>query len=175
MATTYELIASTTLGSNASTVTLGSGGTIPQTYTDLLITCSVRTSHTSTIDAMMLRFNGVDSGYSNRRLYGTGSSVVSDNNVAAATYMLLGDAVGTNATANTFSSGEFYIPNYAGATNKSLSSTTVAEHNGTAGYQTALAGLWSNTSAITSIVFYPFFAANFLTGSSFYLYGIKKA
>ena len=37
MAATYEPISTTTLTSAQSSVTFGSGGTLPQTYTDLVV------------------------------------------------------------------------------------------------------------------------------------------
>ncbi len=54
-------------------------------------------------------------------------------------------------SASTFASTEVYIPNYAGSTNKSYAVDQVQETNGTTAYMNLLAGLWSNTAAITSI------------------------
>ena len=81
-----------------------------------------------------------------------------------------------NATASTFSSAELYIPNYSGATyNKVYSSSSVAETNNatTAGIQAA-SGLWRATTAISSIEIYPT-TGSLVSGSSFYLYGIKNS
>jgi hypothetical protein len=174
MATTYELIASTTLGSNAASVTFGSGGTIPQTYTDLLIVASSRGATTG----IGIRFNGdTGSNYSWRRLNGNGTLAASDSNTtyggAYNTFVYTMQSQ-TSYTASTFGSTEIYIPNYASSNNKSVSTSSCAENNATQTIQGATAGLWSNTAAITSATLVCD-GGDFVTGSSFYLYGIKKA
>jgi hypothetical protein len=54
-------------------------------------------------------------------------------------------------TANTFSNGAVYIPNYAGSAHKSVSWDYVTENNSTTADQMILAGVWADTAAITSI------------------------
>ena len=166
MATTMKLIASTTLGSAAATISISS---IPGTYTDLLLVCSLRSTHSAAVD-LYGSFNSTTTNYSRRLLYTTGSSALSysDSN------RIFGAIAGTNFTADTFSSTEFYIPNYAGSTNKSVSITNAAENNGTSVYLEATALLWSNTAAITSVEISPG-SGNFATNSSAYLYGITNA
>lgn len=169
MATTYELIASTTLGSASAPVTFSS---IPATYDDLCCIVSSRSANAVATIGLFVRFNGDTNAanYSWRRLYGTGSATGSDTN-GNAPMIIPGDS----ATASTFGSIEIYVPNYAGAANKSLSATGVTENNATAAVIAATAGLWSSTSAITSLSLYVDSAQNFKTGSSFYLFGISKA
>ena len=90
--------------------------------------------------------------------------------------MYLGNGVGGTATANTFGNMEIYIPNYAGSSNKSVSVNQVGEDNAATAYATLLAGLWSNTAAITSIKLTPFSGgASFVQYSTAYLYGVKNA
>jgi hypothetical protein len=169
MANTYELIASNTVGSGgAATVTFSS---IVGTYTDLVIKASLRTNRgDDAIDGLVLQFNG-DTGanYTNREIFGSGSTVGSN------TAVRVGLIDGSLATSNTFSSTEIYIPNYAGSNNKSVSADSVTENNATAAYQTLDAFLWSNTSAITSILFKQSNGTAFVQYSSFYLYGIKNS
>jgi hypothetical protein len=169
MPTGYTFIASNTVGSGgAATVTFSS---ISGTYTDLVIKASLRTNRADdSIDGLILQFNG-DTGanYTNRELFGSGSSVGSNTTPRA------GLINANQATSNTFSSTEIYIPNYAGSANKSLSSDGVTENNATAAYQTLDAFLWSNTSAITSILFKQSNGTAFVQYSSFYLYGIKNS
>lgn len=171
MATTCELIAKSVLGSDTATVTLGSGGTIPQTYTDLLVVVSVRTARNALADSLKMEFNGNTSNYSWRRLEGDGSAA--NSNTGSDTTVALVNA--DTSTASTFSAVEVYIPNYAGSTNKSYSCTSALENNATTGQIEARANLWSNTAAITSVAFSSGNSANFRSGSSFYLYGITKA
>ena len=172
MANTYELIASNTVGAGgASSVTFSS---IPATYTDLLMKISARDSRTG-ISVGDIRFNfngsGVGTNISGKYLYGTGSAT-SSSAVGSNGELAFGDAAG--ATASTFGNSEVYIPNYAGSTYKSISSDSVAENNGTEGFQLLLAGLWSNTAAINSIAMTPF-TSPFVQYSTFYLYGIKNS
>ena len=169
--TTCKLIAKSTLGADAASVTLGSGGTIPQTYTDLLVVVSVRTSRNALADSLTMQFNGSTSNYTFRRLEGDGSSAGSNTGSVATVALINADT----STASTFSSLEVYIPNYAGSTNKSYSCTSALENNAATGQIEARANLWADTSAITSIAFTSANSANFRSGSSFFLYGITKA
>ena len=175
MATTCKLIAKSTLGADAASVTLGSGGTIPQTYTDLLLIMSVRSTKTgANWGNIALTFNASGSGYKRRLLYGNGSSATSTSNTSASN-LSYHYATAASAPADTFGSIEIYIPNYAGSTYKSTSSTSVTENNATAAFIAADAGLWENTAAITSIEIDEDDSNNLKSGSSFFLYGITKA
>lgn len=175
MATTCKLIAKNTLGSDAGSVTFSS---IPATYTDLLLVYSARSARTVfNADNVNIRFNGSSAtNYSDRYLEGSSTAVGSNANNSQA-QMLVGYTSTAATTSSTFASGEIYIPNYAGSTAKSVSSTSVTENNSGAGgaaYIVAIAGRWSLTDAITSVEVISQ-VANFVTGSSFFLYGITKA
>jgi hypothetical protein len=89
--------------------------------------------------------------------------------------MIVGDINGNTSTSNTFGNGSIYIPNYAGSNNKSVSTDVVVENNATESSQYLLAGLWSDTSAITTIRLYSRNSHNFLQYSTAYLYGISNA
>jgi hypothetical protein len=160
-----------------STVTVGSGGAasidftgIPQTYTDLLLMVSTRSSTTE--DSFGLQFNG-DTGnnYSYRNVQGDGTNAQSFNGTVARIYR--GRQPESGYTANTFGNSQFYIPNYAGSNNKSVSLDTVNENNATTARASLSAALWSNTSPITSIKILPD-SGNFVQYSSATLYGIRK-
>ncbi len=136
-----------------STVQVGAGGAasieftgIPQTGTDLLVVFSGREPLGTFIEP--ITFNGSSTGYSFRSLRGNGSAVLSQTQ----SNNLLGFVVNQSTdTANTFSNCSVYIPNYSGATNKTWSMDGVNENNATTAYQYIVAGLWSNTAAITSL------------------------
>ena len=89
------------------------------------------------------------------------------------TYIYANYMPSSTTTANTFSNDEIYIPSYTLAQNKPISTTTNEENNSSTSvwYVVANAGLWRNTAAITSITLGNL-GVNFVTGSSFYLYGI---
>ena len=170
MATTYVKIA---------TVTVGSGGSaamdftsIPSTYTDLLVKISARTATASVNDNVSIRPNGNTTNRTARRLYGTGASALSDS----LTDIVVGNIAGANATANTFGNAEFYLPNYAGSTNKSFSTDGANESNtGSGVYMSMVAGLWSSSAAITSLNLYTESGSNFVQYSTATLYGISKS
>jgi hypothetical protein len=82
---------------------------------------------------------------------------------------------GNLTTANTFGIVEIYIPNYAGTAKKPVESYGASERNATAVTMAANAGLIDLTSAITSISLLNNSTKQFLTGSSFKLYGISNA
>jgi hypothetical protein len=169
MATTCRLIAKNTLGSDAADVTFSS---IPGTYTDLLLVANARTARALLLDVLKLEFNGSTTGYSSRYLEGAGASGVASATISEFWGLT---TAGDNATASTFGNSECYIPNYAGSTNKSASSTGTQETNGTTAYIQAQAALWTSTDAITSIKIVSRVGSNIRSGSSFFLYGITKA
>ena len=178
MANTYFLISSQTVGSGgAGNVYLTS---IPQTYTDLLVIVSTRSGYSGSNDLNMW-FNSYGTGtYSSANLYGNGSSASSTTGAGIGTGQVsVGLTELTTSTANAFSSHSIYIPNYTSSNYKSMSIDAVYENNATAATQTLIAGLWSNTAAISQISFgiaTSGGAANSLTQySSFYLYGIKNS
>lgn len=168
MAGTYKLISSTTLTGTQATVTFSS---IPATYTDLVVRVSARTDFATLGATIYTTFNS-DAGtnYSFTTLFGTGSSAGSGSAVDNTYISLLGE--GTSATSNTFSNAELYIPSYRVAQNKPMGTFQVYENNATENRIQAYANLWRNTAAITSISMTPS-SGNFVTGSSFYLYGIE--
>ena len=168
MANTFELIASYTATGSVASIDFTS---IPSTYTDLCLKYSTRsTSAGDDYLGQLIKFNTATTSFTYRHLYGTGSAAGSGNgstNLGSYTQ-------GGLTTANTFTNGEIYIPNYAGSNNKSFSSDSTVENNATLGFADLLAGLWSNTSAINAISIYPQ-SGSFATYSTAYLYGVKNA
>ena len=169
MPNTFELIASTTVGVLGSTSI--DFTSIPGTYTDLCVVSSLR----ATLDGnLLISFNGSSANFTARRLSGNGSSASSTTFSTG----LAGTITGSGQTSNTFSSSQTYIPNYASSTTyKSFSAESTQENNATASNFYAIAGLWSNNAAITSISLthadgsgYPF-----VQYSTAYLYGVKNA
>ena len=164
-----------------ATVTVGSGGqasmdftSIPSTYTDLLMKFSLRTDRPSTdLSGLRLTFNGATTNFSSKGIEGNGASAISYN--GGTTSVEAAYAPASTATASTFNNMEIYIPNYAGSNNKSVSIDTVQENNITTTYANLIAGLWSNTAAITSIKMAMTTANNFVQYSTATLYGISKS
>ena len=166
MPNNYVLLERIELNDSAASVTFAN---IPQTgYTDLKIVMSARTTRAAADDAVLIRFNGSTTNFTVKELRGNGTSALS----SSPTVGFLGYVDGNTATTNTFSNTEIFIPNYTGNTNKSFSVDGVMENNATAALQGLLAGLWSNTAAITSIGFFPDTGPNFVANSTFSLYGL---
>ena len=164
-----------------STVTVGASGAstidftnIPQTFTDLVVKFSFRTSGTGNYSNNRFSFNGSTSSFTSKLLYGDGSSGASANNAVTTAIDYSAYSVANDATTSVFSNGEAYIPNYTSSNNKSISIDAVSETNATGAIQALTAGLWSNTSAITSIKITPS-TGNFVQYSTATLYGITKA
>jgi len=172
MANTYTLIESQVLGSAAASVTFSA---IDQTFTDLVLKWSARDDQANYTQTSRLKFNGsAVSEYSWTQLYDSAGTVGSYTSGTAGNNQFAYASNGTTSTANTFTNYEIYIPSYTVAQNKPFSAFGVSEDNSTNGYIIASAHLWRNTSAITTILLYPN-SGNYVTGSSFYLYGIKNS
>lgn len=167
MVTTYTLIDKTTLGSSQSSITFSS---IPNTWTDLLVLCSIRGSVDG--DGIYIRFNGSSSGYASKMLTGSGSSVSSQTpgqtDKGAVGYT-------TTVTSNTFGNLSIYVPNYLSSNYKSYSFDGIQEANQSSPvYGQIGCSLWSNTAEITSLTVLTD-VGTLQANSSFYLYGIKNS
>jgi hypothetical protein len=170
MANTFELIASSTVGSGgASSISFSS---IASTWTDLVLKLSGRVNNGGNEANVSISINSSTSNFSQKGLYGDGSAAGSFSRTDNLNIVLV---VASGATASTFGNAELYLPNYAGSTNKSFSVDDVSENNATTAYAQMHAGLWSNTAAITSIALTPQGGGSFVQYSTAYLYGVKNA
>jgi hypothetical protein len=161
---TYTLIAHTEVGSGGTSGVVFSS--IPASFTDLLVLASLRDNTSGVAGSARLKLNGSTANFSFRDLQGTGSSVGSGSGSNG----FLGNTNGNTSTSNTFSNLMLYLPNYRSANNKSYSVDSVSETNGTTIYQNLVAGLWSQTAAITSLEISA--DSTILQYSSVTLYGI---
>ena len=171
MAVTYEPIATTTLGSAASSITFSS---IPATYTDLKIIFVARSARSNLTDQPRLQYNA-DTGanYSRTVLRADGSIAESFRNTGQ-TYIIIGSQIpAATASSGLFGFIELDIFSYAGSTFKTLFSSDSGDMNGS-GYVDRIIGLWRSTDAITSIKLYAEIG-NLDTGTTATLYGIKAA
>ena len=174
MANTYTLISSNVLSSATATVTFSS---IPATYTDLVLRCSIRRAATSNQSTdLKITFNAdTATNYSKTSISGDGATASSARQSNTSAQFFLDLSAGSASTANTFSSFEMYFPNYTSTSNRPLSGFGVNENNTTTAYMVAQAGLYRGTSAISSIEITQPSTGSFDTNSSFYLYGIKNS
>ena len=167
MATTYEKIATTTLGSAAATITFSS---IAASYTDLKISFLV--NGVSSQAAAGIRFNSdTATNYSYTSLYGSGASAGSTAGTSSNRIYLSG-AGGVPTSSPAFY--EINIFSYAGSTYKTTLDSASIDANGS-GFVERVVGLWRSTSAITSITLLIDGTVTFNTGTIATLYGILKA
>ena len=168
---TMTLIETKTLGTAAASIEFTS---IAASFTDLVIYYSARTTASGGGGYQTyISFNSSTSGYSWRSLFGDGSAAQSQSSASDNQGMRIGMSSDSSNTANTFGNSLIYIPNYAGSTNKSISTDGVSENNASTAVQLIGAGLWANTAAITTVKLFPE-STTFVSGSTFSLYGILK-
>jgi hypothetical protein len=173
MPSTYTLISSNVLGSSAASVTFSA---IPGTYTDLVVRWSARSDGATTNEYSKIVLNSdTATNYSETYVRGTGSTADSGRYSSNDKWLFI-PIDGANNTASTFSNSEIYIPSYTSSNKKVAGSFSVREENAaTANAIVGNAHLWQGTAAITSIALSPNNGTNFVSGSSFYLYGIKNS
>lgn len=158
-----NLIASATVGAGgAASIDFSA---IPQIYTDLTLVLSARA--TSTTSSITVAFNGSSSSFAGVYLQGDPPG----GTTSATTTTLIGRSSISTDSASAFGNLRLFIPNYAGATNKTFSVDNVTGNYGGTAYQQMISGLWSNTAAITQITLS---LANFAQYSTAYLYGTTK-
>lgn len=159
MAKTYEKIATTTLGSAASSVTFSS---ISGAYTDLILIVNYEISVGNQF--LTVQFNSdTGSNYSYTNIYGEGTAPASDrtSNASAGRLAFYGSAQSN------------VIANFMNYSNSTTNKTFVSRDN-TNTYVVARVNLWRSTSAITSMVIGTT-SGNITSGSTFTIYGIKAA
>lgn len=155
MTATYDLLASSIIGSTVSSVTLSS---IPSTYRDLILVVTKPSGDYR----VSLRFNG-DSSASYRivSMQGYGTGTVSYQS-ATQTYVW---APLFNSGGNSPNLTIFQIMDYA-QTDKQKS--VLSRTNISPNFVTAEVSRWDNNSAINSIYIEP----DLTTGTTIYLYGV---
>ena len=163
MPSTYEPIATNTLGTAVSTVTFSS---ITGTYTDLVL---VFQGGSSTDANIRMQVNGdTASNYSWTQLGGNGTSVASFRNSSDTSWLMNRYAyLSNNLNAN-------FIFNFNNYSNTTTNKTVINRSNSAANGTDTTVGLWRSTTAITSITF-SLSGGNYIVGSTFTLYGIKAA
>ena len=157
---TYTPIATTTIsGTSTSSVTYSSLGS----YTDIVL---VINGYNSTDQNFRLRLNGdTGSNYSVTRLEGDGSSA-SSSRLTSQTSMILSAGIHTNPGV--------YIAQIMNYGNSSTYKTVLTRSNIAASATCAFVGLWSSTSAVTSLTVL-INSGYIVAGTTISLYGITAA
>jgi len=167
MANTHKLIKHTTVGSGGvATITFTS---IPQTYTDLKLFISLRSTRVAqNNDDVFVDFNASTADQVTKYIQSDGSGIGSFTDTRMGVLI-----PGSTATALIWGIGEMYIPNYTVAVNKASMMDAFMENNTTQSYGRVSGFNWNQTTAITEI---KLTCADglFVEYSSATLYGIKN-
>lgn len=168
MSRTYVPIASTTLTSSTASVVFGSGGTLPQTYTDLVLACRIKPVDTNN-PSLVLRINGdTSTNYHSNELWGNGTTT-SHNGLFTQNTMAVSRMLGLSSTVTTPTVLLLYLNSYS----RTNMLKTILARTGSPGLGVGMSAcLWNSTNAITSFQLYVN-TNSFDTGSQFSLYGIK--
>lgn len=165
MASTYEPIATTTLGSSVSTIDFSS---ITSSYTDLVVIITAKMSNTTDI---WIRINN-DSGsnYSYTVLRGTGTTISSarGSNISAG---LLADSEAAPGNDN----NHIAICQLMNYSNSTTYKTMITRANRANTGVDAVVALWRSTSAINRITLLNVGGETFSSGTVVTIYGIKAA
>jgi len=163
---TYDLLASTTLTSSASSVTFSS---IDQTYGDLILVVDGFAASQSV--NFLLAPNGDKINGSSVAAYGSGSSAASytTSRIDVSFFGVSTTSVGL---------GVAQIMDYS-ATDKHTSFLSRVNETEAAGGSSStstgmIASRWASTAAITSLEIYSSTAYSYAAGSTFNLYGVAK-
>lgn len=144
-----QVIQHTQLSSTQAAIVFSS---IPQTFTDLVIKLSGRSTTADITQYVTFTFNGSTSGYTFRYLFGNGGLGAQVFTSSGSRADMLGPIIsGANATANSFGNAEIYLSNYRVSASKSISIDAVMEQNAQEAYPQTWTGLWANNDPITSI------------------------
>lgn len=164
MPKTYEPIQTQTLSSASADVTFGS---IPQTYTDLVLVIAASPTSNGVTGYMQVN-SDTGTNYSMTGVRGNGTDVASYRASNNGNFWF--DYAG-NTNTGTISVSTIHFLNYSNTT--TFKSNIVRQGN-QGDVVELLAQLWRSTSAITSIRLY-WSSGNFASGSTFSLYGIKAS
>lgn len=168
--TTYAPIATTTLGSAQSTISFSS---VSSAYTDLILIGNWGQSLDAEGCLIRVGNGSVDTGtnYSSTELYGTGSAAGSQRTSnATGARVTFASGGGSAVTSNV----AIHLMNYANTTTNKTMITRTNVPSSAYPATAAIVSLWRSTVAINTITLY-LTGGNFLTDSTFTLYGIKAA
>lgn len=166
MPSTYEPIATSTLGSAVSTFQFTS---ISSSYTDLIVVMQPALSVSN--NAIYLDFNNdTATNYSWTALSGNGSAASSARGSNQGLGSVANDLLYPISTLGD-TTITIHIDNYS---NTTTNKNYIVRGGQAASGTQALIGLWRSTAAINAIKFYAA-SSNFSIGSTFTLYGIKAA
>lgn len=164
----YDALSTVSLSTATASVTFSG---IPSGYKHLQIRGIARTTRSATADGLRFEFNGdTSTNYYSHSLYGAGSSLGAYASANKIESWVVG---GNTAGSNIFGAFVTDILDYSNVSKNTTVRTITGMDNNGDGQIALNSGLWINTNAISSIRLFSDSAANFMTYSSFALYGVK--
>lgn len=164
----FDSLGAVVVSSSTSSITFSN---IPQTYTHLQIRYIARTDYATAGADFLYSINGVttNASYAYHRLGGEGSVAFSQSSTSS---RIVGINNGSSAGANMFASGIMDILDYTNTNkNRTVRNFVGSDRNGS-GIVAIYSNLYISTTTVTSISLITE-NGNWITGSSFSLYGIK--
>lgn len=173
MANTFIKLGGVELTSTESSLNFYS---IPQTYTDLILLCSLRTTNSGDFGFPILRFNGAanNNNMTHRGLMSQSGTVTGSTNSEG---VAIRRCPGANAPADYFGSATVWISNYASTTaHKFFQGIFASPRNQLTGSAIGMnACAWSDATPISEINILDNAGNSFAQYSSAYLYGVSNA
>lgn len=170
MALTYTFIAK---GSTTGNATIFEFTNIPQTYDDLVIHLNGRAPESGNYSTVNIEYNGGTSNAAKgANLFQLGSVNVAGGNVATTTTTQYG--FGYLGGDFQWGCATFNLINYTG-TERGLHGTSSSGRASSQIYGQAFSAIITSGTAITSLRIYNAVPQNWVSGSTAYLYGVKRA
>lgn len=175
----YESIASTTLGSDTSSITFNLTG-LSSSYKHLQFRYIARNSDGSNsgVANLVAKVNSdtTNTNYRTHLLTGNGASATASSIQTTDFFVSAGVIAGNNATANIYNAGVLDVLDAFSTTkNKTFRTLTGGDFNGSGQVRLA-SSFWINANALTTITFQDYevnIGINLKAGTSIALYGIK--
>jgi hypothetical protein len=176
VSTSYQSIATYTLGSNQTTITFSS---IPATFTHLQLRIFARTNRVGGVEAnLLIRFNNdTSTNYTYHDLYSDGTTATASAGGASQTSIIANRLTGADAAASIFGAIVADVLDYTSTNkNKTVRALGGVDRNGAGGISFS-SGLWFKAPEAINRIDLTTIAgtADFIADSSFALYGIKGA
>lgn len=174
MACDWILIAETTLGASAASVTFNN---VPQTYRTLWLFAEARTDRVAESDTVLWQANADGGANYDRVLFYAQITTHGQGGARAQTSGYVGVCEGASSRAANFGPMIVAWEDYASAIIEKTCEVPLSARAGDRSLDTDveeyfMASWWRSTAAITRLDFLPLVGPNFVAGSKFTLYGI---
>ena len=166
----FDLLETTLISSNTASVTFSNLNNYSD-YKHLQLRITARSSRSANVSMAQIKFNSSSTNYAHHGLEGTAGTVSSQASTSTTAIWRLQQTAATN-TANAFGAIVIDILDFSN-TSKNTTIRALSGQAATESIINLVSGLWYQTNAVTSIEIADFFAANFVSGSRFSLYGIR--